>query len=268
MNFARLSLGLALVLMAAAMAQPASAQRRRFAPAGHPFAAARAANRNAAGRANVGANRENLPPAQNAGRSAGAIGHAASSSSAENEAAHPSNQQLFSSRENSGHPGTNNPSAPGAGNWHSFGNQPGGAARVPPAWVQKLGQMSPQEREHFLQNNQRFQSLTPQQQQRVRQRVQAWQNLSPAEQDRLRDTYRDVWQRMTPQQQQHVKNDLLPKWQQMSPDRRSVITGRLHVLQGMTPEQRQAALNDPKFMQGLTPDEQGVLRDLNSLRNP
>ena len=44
--------------------------------------------------------------------------------------------------------------------------------------------------------------------------------------------------------------------------------GRLHTLQGMRPADRQAALNDPKFMEGLNPDEQGVLRDLNSLRNP
>ena len=83
----------------------------------------------------------------------------------------------------------------------------------------------------------------------------------------MRDKER-VWENMSPQQRQHVKSDLLPKWQQMSPDRRQLLMGRLHTLQGMTPGQRSAALNDPRFMQGLTPGEQGVLRDLNSLRNP
>jgi len=266
MKFARLIFGLALVLTAAMIAQPASAQRRGFIPPGRAFRAQRAANRRAAGRANVATNRGN--PAQRAAGSSASAEHAASASAGENAPAHPPNQQAFAPRANSGEPASNNSASPEAGNWHSFSNQGGNGARVPPAWVQRLGQMSPQEREHFLENNQKFQSLTPQQQQRVRQRVQAWQNLSPGEQERLRDTYRDVWQRMTPQQQQHVKNDLLPKWQQMPPDRRSIITGRLHTLQGMTPEQRQAAVNDPKFMQGLSPEEQGVLRDLNSLRNP
>ena len=73
---------------------------------------------------------------------------------------------------------------------------------------------------------------------------------------------------MTPQQRHLYQNSILPKWQQMSPERRQLINGRLHTLQAMPPAAQQRALNDPRFMQGLTPDEQGVLRNLNSLRNP
>jgi hypothetical protein len=70
---------------------------------------------------------------------------------------------------------------------------------------------------------------------------------------------------MSPQQRQYVQSNLLPKWQRMSPDRKQLVTGRLHTLQGMSPAERQAALQDPQFMRGLNPDEQSVLRGLDSL---
>lgn len=165
-------------------------------------------------------------------------------------------------RPNQAHPNANRSEHPAV-----QGGNGRGLAGLPPKWVQNLRDRSPQEQERFMQNNQRFQSLPPWRQQQIRQNLQRWNRLSPQERDAMRDKER-VWENMSPQQRQHVKSDLLPKWQQMSPDRRQLLMGRLHTLQGMTPGQRSAALNDPRFMQGLTPGEQGVLRDLNSLRNP
>jgi TRAP-type C4-dicarboxylate transport system substrate-binding protein len=140
---------------------------------------------------------------------------------------------------------------------HSFGNLPQGAQ-------QRLRDMSPQEQERFLQNNQRFQNLPPQQQQQIRQRLQQWNKLTPTERNAIRDREQRM-ERLSPEQRQHLMNDVYPKWKQMTPERRQLLMGRMHTLQGMSPQDRQAALNDPKFMQGLNPDEQSMLRDLNSL---
>jgi hypothetical protein len=148
-----------------------------------------------------------------------------------------------------------------------FNPNPNVASHLPPGAVQRLRDMSPEQQERFLRNNQRFQSLPPQQQARIRQNLQRWNNLSPAEKDRLSHAERN-WESLSPEQRQVFKNQVLPKWQQMTPERRQLVIGRLHTLQGMTPAQRDAALKDPRFMQGLTPDEQDVLRDLNSPRNP
>jgi len=238
MWFSRPSLGVAVALLVAIVAQPASAQRRRFVPPSHPPRAAGAPS----------ANHNSTPAPQ----------HPATGTEAE----HPSNTAPSSSVATAGG-AAGNGTAQGVADVQNRPN----FNRIPPAWEQRLRSMSPQEQERFLQNNQRFQNLPPQQQQRIRQRLQQWNRLSPTEQGALKDRA-EIWSRMTPEQQQHVKTDLLPKWQQMPTERRALINGRLHTLQGMTPEQRQAALNDPKFMQGLNPDEQGVLRDLNSLRNP
>ena len=160
--------------------------------------------------------------------------------------------------------GTANPThladAKGQGNVRLPGNLPG-------PWVQKLGQMSPQEQERFLRNNQTFQNMPPEKQAKIRQNLQRWNNLSSEQKDRLRNNW-DRFRAMTPEQRQHYQYDVLPKWQQMPPGRKQVINERLGALKDMTPEERQKATNDPQFMRGLSPDEQSMLRDLNSFTSP
>jgi Protein of unknown function (DUF3106) len=138
---------------------------------------------------------------------------------------------------------------------------------LPPGVRQNLRDMSPQEQERFMQNNERFKSLPPQNQAQIRNNLQKWNNLSPTERNAMSDRQR-AWERMSPEKRQYVQNSLLPKWQQMSPERKQLVRGRLHTLQGMSPADRQAALNDPQFMRGLNPDEQSVLRGLDSLNAP
>ncbi len=139
-----------------------------------------------------------------------------------------------------------------------------GMRNLSPGVKQNLREMSPQEQQRYMQNNERFRSLPPQQQAQIRNNLPKWNNLSPTERNAMNDRAR-TWQRMSPQQRQYVQNNLLPKWQSMSPQRKQIVTGRLHTLQGMSPAERQAALNDPQFMRGLSPDEQSVLRGLDSI---
>ncbi len=142
-----------------------------------------------------------------------------------------------------------------------------GLAGLPPKWVDRLRDMSPEEQERFMRNNQRFQNLPPQRQAQIRRNLQRWNNLSPTERNAIRDRER-IWEQMSPEQRQYVQNVLLPKWQSMPQERRNLINGRMHVLQGMTPSQQEQALKDPRFLRGLSPDEQSMLREVYSLRNP
>jgi hypothetical protein len=142
-----------------------------------------------------------------------------------------------------------------------------GSTKLPGQWSQKLGQMSPQQQDRFLQNNERFKSMPPERQQQIRQNLENYNRLSPTEKMALKDR-QATWERMSPDQRNYVQHTLLPKWQQMSPDRKQAVTDRLHTLQGMTPEDRQKSMNDPQFMRGLSPDEQSVLRGLDQVRNP
>jgi hypothetical protein len=147
---------------------------------------------------------------------------------------------------------------------------PGGGralAGLPPKWVERLRDVTPEEQEHFLENNQQFHNLPPWRQAQIRRNLENWNRRSATERNAIRDRER-IWEQMSPQQRQYVKNVLLPQWQQMPPERKQLINGRLHALQGMSPPERQAALEDPRFMRGLSQDEQSVLRNLNSLRHP
>jgi predicted Fe-S protein YdhL (DUF1289 family) len=159
-----------------------------------------------------------------------------------------------SARENEHPPASpNNPGAnAGGAEVDREGRELGGLS---PGVRQNLRDMSPQEQDRFLQNNERFKSLPPQRQAQIQRNLQKWNNLSPTERNAMRDRA-VAWQHMSPEKQQYVQNTLLPKWQQMSPERKQLVTGRLHTLQGMNPADRQAALNDPQFMRGLNPDEQ------------
>lgn len=142
-----------------------------------------------------------------------------------------------------------------------------GLAGLPPKWVDRLRDLSPEEQERFMRNNQRFQNLPPQRQSQIRKNLQMWNRLSPTERNAIRDRER-IWEQMSPEQRQYVRNVLVPKWQSMPPERRQLINGRLHVLQGMTTQQAADAMKDPQFLRGLSPDEQSMLRDVYSLRNP
>jgi hypothetical protein len=140
-------------------------------------------------------------------------------------------------------------------------------AGLPPKWVESLREMPPEEREHFLHNNERFRSLPPQRQQQILQNLQKWDRLSPEQKDRIRATER-ILEQATPEQREHFQNDIVPRLAQMTPERRQRVLAHWRRLQGMSPAEQQAALNDPRFMPGLSPEEQATVRDLNSMGIP
>ncbi len=151
--------------------------------------------------------------------------------------------------------------------------RPGGARQpnprqlmgLPPRWLERVQEMSPEQQERFLANNERFKSLPPERQAQIRRRLQQWNRLTPQQRMELRERAR-VWEQMSPEERRHVREELLPKWRQVPPQRRQTILAHLRELHGLSREQRAAKLSDPKFLEGLSPDEQGMLRDLSNLR--
>jgi hypothetical protein len=144
-------------------------------------------------------------------------------------------------------------------------NQSRNLAGLPPKWEEHLQDMTPEEQERFMKNNERFRQLSPDGQAQIRDKLRYWNGLSPDEREGLRDRQR-VWEQLSPAQQDHIQHDLLPKWQQLPQDRRQVILSRLRGLSSMSDADRAAKLNDPQYMRGLSPDEQDMLKNLSMLR--
>jgi hypothetical protein len=138
---------------------------------------------------------------------------------------------------------------------------------LPPKWVENMHNMTPDEQQRFMQNDARFSSLPPARQEQIRRNLEDWNKKTPAQQEDFRRREAALEQ-MTPAQRQYFTGTVLPKWQALPQDRKQVINRHLAMLGQMSPETQQTALSDPKFTQGLSADEQGMLRDLNSLRNP
>jgi hypothetical protein len=138
---------------------------------------------------------------------------------------------------------------------------------LPGKWVEKLHNMSPEEQQQFLENNEEFNHLPPARQGQIRSNLERWNRLTPEQRQQAEESWKAL-ERMTPEQRAYVRNTLLPKWQAMPQLRRQAINQHLAMLRNMSPATQQTALNDPKFVEGLSPDEQSMLRELNSLRNP
>jgi Protein of unknown function (DUF3106) len=110
----------------------------------------------------------------------------------------------------------------------------------------------------------RWRNMTPQDRQRLLQNEDRLRRLPPAQQQVLRDRAQ-VWNRMTPQQREHIRTDVLPRWRQMPPDRKQAIRQRLRVLQNMPEYARNQRLNDPNFTRGMSDEDRSTLRDLSHL---
>jgi predicted Fe-S protein YdhL (DUF1289 family) len=138
------------------------------------------------------------------------------------------------------------PKGNGGGNAPRFNQNKNGARVTPPNGQERWKNMTPQERQRVLQNEERLRHLPPAQQQVLRDRAQ-------------------VWNRMTPEQREHIRTDVLPRWRQMPPDRKQAIQQRLRVLQNMPEAARNQRLNDPNFTRGMSEEDRSTLRDLSHL---
>ena len=105
-------------------------------------------------------------------------------------------------------------------------------ATLPPKFIEKLHDMSPEQQERFLQNNERFRNMNPQQQARIRQNLQQWNTMTPQQRIQWREQ-QQAFESMTPVEQQYVRQQLLPNLAQMLPTQRQFLaatrtsTGRI-----------------------------------------
>jgi hypothetical protein len=147
--------------------------------------------------------------------------------------------------------------------------RPGKAGRgregMPAQWMERLRQMTPEQQERFLRNNDRIRNLPPERQAEIRENLRRWNSLSPEERREMmrRD---ETWRSMTPEQRRRVREEIMPRWQQLPPERRQALQRRLGALARLDDAERERRLNDERFLVGLSVEDRDLLRELAKLR--
>jgi Protein of unknown function (DUF3106) len=135
---------------------------------------------------------------------------------------------------------------------------------APRPWVDKMRELSPQQRDRVMQNSRAFQNLSPDKQSKIKQQFNQWDHMTPQQQASLRAN-ENTWRQLTPEQRDHIKNDVLPRWRQMPWDRQQMMKQKLGVLQNMPESASNQRLNDPNFTRGMSDEEKSTLHDLSHL---
>jgi len=140
-----------------------------------------------------------------------------------------------------------------------------GGLGLPPKFVERLQEMSPEEQERFMRNNIKFQNMPPERQAQIRRTLQRWNSLAPETRTMLRQR-EAAMEQMSPQEQRYVQQELKPAWRDMAPVQRRFMLQHLHQLYGMSTPEAEAKLSDPAFTQGMNPEQQKMLPYLYRLR--
>lgn len=126
--------------------------------------------------------------------------------------------------------------------------------------VQRLLQMTPEERERFLQK------LPPERQARIRQRLAAFESLPKAEQER-RLKLAQMFASLSPETQSLVRRRIR-EFNQLPPNRRRPVGAAFQRLRRLRRELREARLTSPQFQARFTPEEQQIIADLSEYLPP
>jgi hypothetical protein len=161
--------------------------------------------------------------------------------------------------------GGNNGSKGNQGEGGNSGGNGRAGAGVPQKFVEKLQDMSPDQQERFMKNNERFQNMPPNQQAQIRQNLQRWNSLTPEQRGVIRARQAAIEQ-MSPQERQYVHQVVQPAWRDMAPAPRRFMNQHLRELYGMSAPEAEAKLNDPAFLRGMTPEQQKMMPYLYRMR--
>lgn len=123
-----------------------------------------------------------------------------------------------------------------------------------PGPVQRLLQMTPEERERALEK------IPAQQQEQYRKRLAELDRRPPAEKEHWATQAR-ILDSLTPPQRRLVTQQL-NAFNKLPDDRILPVRRELVQLMRMSPEQRDSRLNSDAFKQHYSPQEQGILNDL------
>jgi hypothetical protein len=127
-------------------------------------------------------------------------------------------------------------------------------------WLQRHGNLTPDQQEKALRSEPGFSRLAPEQQQRLLGRLQQLNRMPPNQRQRTVD-HIEAMERLTPQMRQQVRASF-QEFHTLPEDRRRLMKKAFRDLREYPPEQRQAMMNSAQFQSQFTPQERNILGNL------
>ena len=156
---------------------------------------------------------------------------------------------------------------PGGAPRRGFGQRPMGNHERPRTnqehleqWMNRHGNLSPQQQQHALENEPGFRQLPPQTQQHLLNRLNQLNEMSPEQRRRFLESTEDM-ERLTPPQRQQVRG-AMQQLRMLPEDRRRLVARTFRDLRGMPPAERESVLHSEQFQGQFSAQERGTLSDL------
>jgi hypothetical protein len=133
--------------------------------------------------------------------------------------------------------------------------------------LDNLDRMTPAQRQQNLERTRQLEALTPARRQAVTRQIQSMNGLSVADQREILNNP-DFGKSFSPQEQQIIRDRFAPATSnvvkptdKLAPARRQAVNQEMQRINQMSFAERQQALHSPEFNQNFSPEEQEILRD-------
>jgi hypothetical protein len=127
-------------------------------------------------------------------------------------------------------------------------------------WLQRHGNLSPEEQEKALQNEPGFQQLSPETQQKLLNRLRQINRMPPNQRQRTVDQI-EAMEHLTPQRRQQVRASV-QEFHALPVDRQRLVKKAFRDLREYPPEQREAMMNSSQFQAQFSPQERNILGNI------
>jgi hypothetical protein len=125
------------------------------------------------------------------------------------------------------------------------------------AWLQRHGNLPPEQQERALRSEPGFSRLSPETQQKLLDRLRQINRMPPQQRQRAVDRI-ETLEHMSPQMRQQVRSSV-QEFHALPEDRQRLVKKAFRDLREYPPEQRQAMMNSGKFQAQFTPQERYIL---------
>ncbi len=127
-------------------------------------------------------------------------------------------------------------------------------------WLQRHGNLPPEQQERALQSEPGFNRLPPETQQKLLNRLRQINRMPPNQRQRTVD-HIEALERLTPQMRQQVRASF-QDFHALPEDRQRMVRKAFRDLREYPPEQRQALMNSGQFQAQFTPQERSILGNI------